>query len=178
MSFWDSITDSISKNSNWLQPAVSTAGNLFGQYEKNNANSNIVDYLRQREQLNYDTSKANNDAYMQWATENAAASSAKAAAAAAAKNATEQARQEALRKAMGTESKAYKKAMGYINPYIEAGKSLLPQRVENAQQGNQLAALLGQYLQTPQVQGQIQQAPITNISNVPMQLPDYLLNRG
>lgn len=171
------IGDWLGNNSSWLAPTIGMGGNLFGQYSKSNDTSAVIDYLREREQNNYDMAKANNDAYLQWSERNQAAQSAARAAANAAKSATERARQEAAQKAMKIEMKGYKKANKNIKPYLDASNTLLPQRVQNAQIGNQLSSLLGAYFQSPQMQQQMTAPAVTNLSSQQLALPDYLLNK-
>lgn len=173
MGIWDTITDFATDNKDWLRPTLSTAGNLYSQYQTSGNNSNMIDYLKQREQANYDTQKANYDSYAQWAVENQAAQNAASAAANAAKQATEAARQEALQKAMKSDKKSYKRQMGYINPYVQAGKSVLGGRTESANQASGLANMLNAYLSSPQAQQQMSM-PVQNPMNINIPLPEFM----
>lgn len=131
--FVDKATSFVDKNKNWLEPVVNLGTSLFNQSSENSATSQYLDYLRQKEQQNYNDSVATYNAQMDYQKQLAAAHGANSAAARAASAAranaarqTEANRQRAAKKANKFEQNMYKELLGYYQPFKDTAIDLLP----------------------------------------------------
>lgn len=153
-----------------IKPGLNLASNLFNSSQGSSANSAMTDWMRQREQQNYDDYMRNfnavndyNAKYDQWAAGQsaAAASSSRAKAAAmnsymsrmaAAKKAEEKNKQRAEKKAdkyLGTQ---YTAAEDIQRPFYQAGVDVIPSAVSTYKGGADLfSKALGDLMSRPKV---------------------------
>lgn len=180
MSLLDDISGFFSKNKTWLDPLVSTGMDLYGASQKDSAIQGYNDAMRQGIEQDYNSQKANYDAYNKYLNEQyypwqqASQAAAGAAAAARAKNARmeEDNRLAASKKAAKIEHRGYKNALALLQPYINAGQQVLPQMTNSYLSGLNGMNMLGAYLQSPQFVNRLNQSVPAAQTGVP--LPDYI----
>lgn len=179
MGWLTDIGDFVSGNKGWLEPVLGGALDLYKESQRSSSNNQVADLMRQQEQRNYDESAANRqsyDNYLQnynsWrAGEQASRRAAQAAYAAAARQELAN-KMQAMKKAQKRTKAGYDEAKGYLNPYREAGLSLLPGRTQAGQNAINQANLLMAYMQSPEVMAKLSTKDSMVKQNIP--LPSYL----
>jgi len=162
----------IKDNKDIIEPAATFGFGALQQVNKDNTESQYLDYLRQKEQQNFQDSSAAIDAYNQQAQAAAGAAQANAAARASAARATEANRQAAAKKANKVDKKTYKDILKMYAPYRQTANQLLPQMQQTYQNSLGLQNALAQYVNSPAQVAKLDAAvPAYNV-NIP--LPDYV----
>lgn len=144
---------------------VSVGAGLYDAYQGNQQNQNIIDLYKDTENQNYNQSKANYDAYQQWALGESARRRADAGARAAAARENERRRLAAAAEAQAQMDQTRKKTLNVLKPYRRAAKQILPGQVEARLGGQQLAQDLV---------GKIQNQQAVRPQDILMPIPDYL----
>lgn len=139
----------VSDNASWLKPVLGAGLDLYGNSQQRNAAQREVQAMRNAETQNYNDQKATYDAYVNYLGQSQAASAANAAARQAAAAANEKARREALTKVMANEKSNFKTTQGFLMPYYQAGKDMLPLRTQTYSAGLQGLNNLFGYLTSP-----------------------------
>lgn len=155
-----------------VKDVLGSAGALFNAYNESSHNNDYLDALRGAAQYDYDNQKANRDAYIAYLQQsNAAANSAAAARSSAARqNAANQLK--ALKKSAANLKTGYAKAIGMLDPYVQAGAQSAP--IMSALYGK----LLGNFDQVagqvfnPQALANLAAPKSTFAQNIP--IPDYM----
>lgn len=177
MSWWDDLIGDVG----W-QDVVSTGFDIAGALNKNNAGNNFADILAQQEKNNYDTSKANYDAYNEYlanvygpnaAAERAAAqANANARASAARQNEANRVRSE--KKAGKKMTKFYKQGQAMIDPFIKAGQEVAPANAQNYLDATAGLKNLRGYLESPSMMAMLGNPRTPTMATDIGKLPDYL----
>jgi len=178
MGFWDSVSGiigdvsgAVSSAGKWVQKnpeLVSVGAGLYDAYQSNNQNDKIIDLYQNAENQNYNQSKANYDAYQEWARGEMGRRSSDAAARANAARVNQQRQLEAMAQAQDQMDKTRKRTMSFLKPYVRAGKKILPGQIE--------ARLAGQDMAQDLV-GKIQNQQAVRPQDILMPIPDYLGRR-
>ena len=176
MGIWDTLSgwasdagDFISDNSSWLKPVASLASGARKQSNVDNSQSQYQDYLRQREQKNYEDSVAAINAYNQALGQGPGGGDGGAARAAAARQ-TEANRMQASKKANKFTKNMYKDLLKIYAPYRETADRLLPQMTQTYEGSLGMQNNMMKYLQDPEQMKKLNASgPAWNV-NVP--LPD------
>lgn len=162
------ISGFIDKNSSWLKPVVTAGVSVLKQSQADDTQSQYLDYLRQREQANYESYINNANAYNSQLGRSGGGGNNGAAAAAA--RANEAARQAAAKKANRKTQKTYKQILAMYEPYRKTADQLLPQMTQTYQNSLGLQNALAQYVSSPDQTAKLNGSiPAYNV-NVP--LPD------
>lgn len=165
---WDAGKTFIGDNKDWLKPVAAFGVDALKQTQSDDLNSQYIDYLRNRENQNYENAKAQADAYNQQLAASGAASSARAAAA----RQNESNRLAAAKKANKVTQDTYKKILAMYAPYKQTADALLPQMTKTYQDSLALQGDMLGFVQSPEQQAKLNAAgPAWNV-NVP--LPDYV----
>lgn len=183
MGIFDSIGDWIGSNKGWLEPVGNAVGGYAKDQSRSNTSSGIADIYQQIEQNRLNS----NDQYNQWvyqnnlamagqAAANSAAAQAAAGARAAAARATEANRQAALKVAYKAEKGKYDLAKGYLDPYVQAGHSLLPEVVKTYRGGLDSLNTLNGWFMRPDMLAKTQ--GFTPAAAVAIPLPERLQKGG
>lgn len=158
---WEDIGNWISSNKDWLAPVAKIGVGAYQTMNQNNANSDYASLINNATQEDYNQQKANYDAAVQAQQSNMAA--------AAANNAAKLAAQ---RKALEAETAKYNEAMGYLKPFRESAKRILPKQEKTYTDTlGGLSNLMALY-QSPEMMAKLNQS--VPAYSVKMQLPDYL----
>lgn len=139
------VGDWITGNSSWLKPVIGAGIGAVQQGQKDNLQSDYLNYLKQSEDQNFANSQAQIDFYNQQLA-------AKGAAAAAKRNAaiqTEANRQAAARKANQSLQKTYKQVLQMYQPYVDTATKLLPEKTASYEQALNLQNALGKFVNSP-----------------------------
>lgn len=142
--------------SSLIKPLVGVGLGAIGQTSTDDAQQQYLDYLKQRETDNYNTSVANINAYN---TQGAADASSNAAADASARSAavaTAANRAAAAKKANTYLQNSYKKVLAMYAPYKKTADTLLPQMTQTYEGSLGLQNSLASLLQTPAQQARLQ----------------------
>lgn len=172
MSWFSDIGDFISNNSNIIKPIASIGIGALNQSNNADTQSAYLDYLRQREDSNYQNYVDQVNYANASGAAGAAASGKASAAKAAAARQTEANRQAAAKKANRFLQKNYKQILAMYLPYKQTADTLLPQKTQTYENSLQLQNALLSYLNQPDQVAKLNGSiPAYNV-NVP--LPDYL----
>jgi len=173
MGWFDEIGSWIGKNKDWLEPVVSIGTGALKQVNEDKAAAGYMDYLREREQQNYQSSVDQINAYnSQLAASGGGGRSGSGsnAAAAAAARTNEKRSRKASKKANDALQGTYKQILEMYAPYRATADKLLPQMTQTYQNSLGLQNALAQYVNSPAQVAKLDAAgPAWNV-NVP--LPD------
>ena len=147
---------------------VSVGAGLYDAYQGNQQNQNVIDLYKDAEQQNYNQSKANYDAYNQWAQGEAARRRADAAARAGAARENERRRLAAAAEAQGQMDRTRRRTLGVLRPYRRAAKQILPGQIEARLAGQDMAGELADKIRNPQ---------LARPQDILIPIPDYLGSR-
>ncbi len=175
MGLFSGVGDWFSSNADWLKPVTSLVSGVGTAYNESKNQQDYLNLLRQQEQQNYDTSKANYDSYAAWAaTQGGGGGDGGAGAAAAAAN--DKNKQKAAKKANKVQQKGFGKIQELWDPYVATGKELLP-IMSNAYKGGagNLETMNAKF-KTPEFQASTNQSIPSWMVDVP--LPDHMKGRG
>lgn len=162
------ISGWLDTNSSWLKPVVGAVTGGITQHNSDNTQKEYLDYLKEREQQNYQNSVDQINAYNQQLQANNAAAGARSAAA----RQNEANRMKAGKKANKVTQKAYKEILAMYAPYKNVADTLLPQMSQTYQNSLGLQNALAQYVSSPAQTAKLDAGqPSWNI-NVP--LPDSI----
>lgn len=166
MGIWGDITGWIGDNKDWLKPIASVATGVLKQSQADNSQKQYLDYLKQRENQNYqDTVNQINDYNARGASSSAAAASRAAAA-----RANAAAQQAAAKKANKAMQKTYAQILAMYAPYKQTADTLLPQMTKTYQDSLGLQGVLSNYVNSPAQMAKLDAVgPAWNV-NIP--LPD------
>ncbi|MBL0320548.1 MAG: hypothetical protein IPP74_14830 [Alphaproteobacteria bacterium] len=160
MSWISDVGGWIGNNSDWIKPIVGAGLGAYKQSQTDNAQSQYLDYLRQREQQNYDNSVAQINAYN---TQGAQAGSGGGGG-------NDAARMAAAAKGQHAMDKTYKQLLAMYAPYRQTADRLLPQMTQTYENSLGLQNGLMQFLNSPSQVAKLNGSiPAYNV-NVP--LPD------
>jgi len=155
------------RNADWLKPVVGAGLNAWKQSQADDAQGQYLDYLRQREQANYDAYMQQANAYNAQLGQGGGGNNGAAAAAA---RATEANRMAASKKANRVSRKTYKKLLAMYAPYKQTADQLLPQMQQTYENSLGMQNSMLKYLNSPEQVAKLDAAgPAWNV-NVP--LPD------
>ena len=149
MGWFDGVTGFLEKNADWLKPVVGLGLGALKQGNVDNTQKEYINYLKQREDANYQNSINDINAYNAQMQANFAASSANRRAAAGAAAANEAARQGAAKKANKVQQKMYKNLLAMYAPYRQTADQLLPQMTKTYEGSLGLQNSLASLLATP-----------------------------
>ena len=172
MGWFDDLGSWIGDNKSWLQPVANAGFSAYQQSQKDDTQSQYMDYLRSQEDRNYANSKAAYDAQVAYMGQAAAAARANAAARASAAAATERNRQIAAGKANKNTQETYKKVAAMYQPYADTALKLLPEMTGTYESGLNTINALNAYLNSPKQQAKLSAS--IPASDVLVNLPDYL----
>lgn len=172
MSWFDSIGTFITDNKSWLEPVAKVGFNAIGQSQNDSQNNAYLNYLRQQEDRNYQSSV---DAINQYNAQGAAAAGARsraAASSAAAARANQAAQQKAAKKAMKYEKNMYKKILEMYKPFADTATALLPEKTKTYRDSLGLQNQMLQFVNRPDQQALLTGSVPAWQTNIP--LPDHL----
>lgn len=153
----------ITRNSDWLKPVIGAGIGAYQQSQSDDTQSQYLDYLRQREDANYQNMLAQMQAGQGGGGDGGAAR-------AAAQRQTEANRMAASKKANKVSRKTYKKLLEMYQPFRDTATQLLPQMTKTYENSLGMQGDMMQYLQNPAQMAKLDAAgPAYNV-NVP--LPD------
>ena len=169
MSWLSNIADSVggffTDNSSWLKPVVGAGMNLLGASQQRDATQQYLNQLKQSEQQNYNDQKAQYDAYTAYLAANAGGGAGGGGGAASAQN--EANRRASLKKALDYEKKNFKTTQGFLMPYYEAGKNVLPARTQTYAAGLTWLQNLFNYMNAPDMLSQLNASKPAFQVNIP-----------
>lgn len=174
MSWFEDIGSWIGDNQDWLKPVVSVGVGALKQTNTDKAQSDYMNYLKQREQQNYQNSVDQINAYNSQLAAGGGGGSGRGgggnAAATAAARKNEKRSRKASKKANDALQDTYKQILGMYAPYKETADKLLPQMTQTYQNSLGMQNALARYVNSPAQVAKLDAAgPAWNI-NVP--LPD------
>lgn len=164
------ITGFIDRNKSWLEPVAKIGIGALNQNNTDNAQSQYLQYLRDREAKNYQDQVAAINAYNEQGAAAAGARSAAAASRTAAARATEANRQAAAKKANKESQKMYKKLLEMYKPYKDTADRLLPQMTQTYENSLGMQNAMAQFLNRPEQTAKLNASVPSWMVNVP--LPD------
>jgi hypothetical protein len=162
----------ITKNKDWLKPVAEVGFNAIGQSRNDSQNNAYLDYLRQQEDKNYQSSVDAINAYNAQGAAAAGARSRAAAANAAASRANQAAQQKAAKKAMKYEKNMYKKILEMYKPFADTATALLPEKTKTYRDSLGLQNQMLQFVNRPDQQALLTGSVPAWQTNIP--LPDHL----
>lgn len=143
-----SVGGFLSDNSSWLKPVAQVGMDLLGASRQRDATQQYLNQLKQAEQQNYNDQKSQYDAYTAYLAANSGGGGGGGGGASAQNEAN---RLSSLKKALDYEKKNFKTTQGFLMPYYEAGKNVLPARTQTYQAGlTGLQNLFG-FMNTPEM---------------------------
>lgn len=140
MSWISDVGSWIGDNSGWIKPIVGAGVNSYKQSNADDAQSQYLDYLRQREQKNYEDSVAQINAYNQQGAAMGAGSSG---------GGNDAARMAAASRGNHAMQKTYKQLLKMYAPYRQTADRLLPQMTQTYENSLGLQNSLAQFLNSP-----------------------------
>lgn len=144
MSIFSDIGDWIGDNKDWLKPVASLVTGGLNQSNKDNGQSQYLEYLKQKELQNYYNSV---DAINAYNTQLAAAGGGGGGGGGGSNDA---ARMAAAKKANKVTQRTYKKLLGMYEPFKETTNRLLPQMTGAYENSLNLQKSLLDYVNQPQ----------------------------
>lgn len=135
----------LNTNSSWLKPIAELGVGAVKQNQVDNTQSQYLDYLKSKENQNYDDSVAQINAYNAQLEASNAASAARAAAA----RGTEANRMKASKKANKVSQSTYKDLLKMYKPYRDTADALLPQMTQTYQNSLGMQNNMMNYLAQP-----------------------------
>lgn len=159
--WWSGVTDWLGNHAGDI---LDTGIAIYGQSQKDKSQDQYLDYLRERENQNYQDSVNAINAYN--------AQLGGGGGGAGAFNATEANRLAALSAANAASQASYKKILQMYKPLRKTVKRLLPQMTKTYENSLGLQGKLSDFIQSPEQMALLNQSgPAWNV-NVP--LPDYV----
>lgn len=170
----DTVSSFIGNNQGWLKPVLSTVTGAIRQTNTDNSQQDYLNYLRQREDQNYQNSLAQINAYNAALSAGGGGGSSGGGggngAAVAAAKATEANRMKAAKKANQYTKTMYSKLLDMYAPYKQTADALLPQMTKTYQDSLGLQSALNQYVQRPDQVAKLNASVPAYAINIP--LPD------
>jgi hypothetical protein len=145
---WDGVSGFISDNKSIIKPIVGVGLGALNQSNADKSQSQYLDYLREKENQNYQASVDAITAYNAQGGGGGGGHGGGGAAAAAAAN--ERARLAAAKKANKKEKKTYKKLLEMYAPYRAVADKLLPEMTQTYQNSLGLQSALGNFINQPE----------------------------
>lgn len=167
MGWFDTVTGWIGDNKDWLKPVASIGTGILKQVNTNNTQDQYLDYLKQREDKNYQDSLAAINAYN---TQLAASGNRGDGGRAAAARQNQASQMKAEKKGNKVSQDTYKKILEMYAPYKQTADTLLPQMTKTYQDSLGLQNSMLGFVKDPMQQAKLNGSiPAYNV-NVP--LPD------
>lgn len=169
---WDSVSGFVSDNKDVVGGLLDTGISAFGQYNKDQSQSDYLNYLRERENQNYQNSLDSINYYNAQGAAAAGDKNAMAAAMAAAMKAQEAARMAAAKKANRRLQKTYKEILKMYKPFRDTAMELLPLKTNAYKDSLGLQGNLLSFVNSPEQTAKLNASVPSWQVNVP--LPDYV----
>lgn len=172
MGFFDSIGTFISDNKGWLKPVLEVGAGALQNSNSDSQRNQYLNYLRERENQNYQQSVDSINQYNEQMGAAAGARSRAAASRAAAARQTQANQQAAAKKAEKYMQNTYKKILKMYKPFADTATALLPQKTKAYEQSLGLQNSMLDFINRPDQQALLTGSVPSYQIQVP--LPDNL----